>query len=64
MAVKADVIVWDLKEAMKRCDAGESVCDAVLFTLRQHTGGVVAVDFSCDSRYLASLGTQDDNALV
>uniref|UniRef100_A0A7S1TXU3 Cilia- and flagella-associated protein 52 n=1 Tax=Phaeomonas parva TaxID=124430 RepID=A0A7S1TXU3_9STRA len=64
LGVKADIIVWDLTEAKARCDAGESVCDAVLYTLRQHSGGIMSVDFSCDSRYLASVGGQDDNSLV
>lgn len=64
LGVKADAIVWDLAEAKRACDAGESTCAPVLYRLRQHLGGVAAADFSCDSRYLATLGQEDDNALV
>jgi len=63
--VKADVLVWDLEKAKANCDGCvPSAGGCVIHRLRQHLAKVQAVDFSCDGVYLATLGGQDDNALV
>lgn len=64
--VKADVVVWDLSSAMAKLEAGEVMLgDSVLIhRLRQHLGRVQDVAFSCHDDFLASMGGQDDNAIV
>jgi WD40 repeat protein len=66
MGVKADVIVWDLVSAIRKLDAGEVMQgDAVLIhRLRQHLGHVRCVDFSYKGDFLATMGGQDDNAIL
>lgn len=64
--VKADVVVWDLTAAKAKLEAGEVMLgDSVLIhRLRQHLGRVQDVSFSCHDDFLASMGGQDDNAIV
>ncbi|CAM9783757.1 unnamed protein product [Ascophyllum nodosum] len=65
MGVKADLCVWDLIKAQANCDAGTPSAGGVLIhRLRQHLGHVRAVDFSCDGKFFASVGGQDDNSVV
>ncbi|GLC39328.1 Cilia- and flagella-associated protein 52 [Pleodorina starrii] len=52
MGFTADIIIWDLETKQ------------LLHRMALHKVKVQALDFSCDERYLASLGGQDDNALV
>lgn len=63
---KAEVTIWDLKKAMDHIsndnDALPEGC--LLHVLCQHHKRVEAVDFSCDSQFLTSLGGQDDNDIV
>jgi WD40 repeat protein len=62
---KADVMVWDLQQTIKNCDSGVPHAGGCLVhRLKQHIGKVQAVDFSCDSKYLLTLGGQDDNDIV
>ncbi len=62
---KVDVVFWDLKKAKKICDDGKpSKGGCKMHTFPQHHGKVQALDFSCDARYLASLGGRDDNNLI
>ena len=64
--VKADIIIWDLGRAMELCEAGQVMIgdDCRIRKLLQHVGKVQALAFSMDDSYLATLGGQDDNALV
>lgn len=64
--VKADVILWDFDYAKELLDAGSVMIgeQCELYRLKQHLGKVQAVAFSPNSQYLATLGGQDDNALV
>lgn len=64
--VKADVIVWDLQLAKSYCDSGRVMIgeECLIHRLRQHLGRVQDVAFSANSQYLATLGGQDDNAVV
>jgi WD40 repeat protein len=64
--VKADCLVWDLIKAKKLLDSGKvMIGDACgIHRLKQHLGRVQAVSFSANDQYLATLGGQDDNALV
>ncbi|KAK1740178.1 WD40 repeat domain-containing protein [Skeletonema marinoi] len=63
---KAEITVWDLKKAIDHIsndnDALPEGC--LLHVLSQHHKRVEAVDFSCDSQFLTSLGGQDDNDIV
>eukprot|EP00294_Goniomonas_avonlea_P013212 CAMPEP_0114556708 /NCGR_PEP_ID=MMETSP0114-20121206/9432_1 /TAXON_ID=31324 /ORGANISM="Goniomonas sp, Strain m" /LENGTH=623 /DNA_ID=CAMNT_0001741929 /DNA_START=93 /DNA_END=1964 /DNA_ORIENTATION=- len=52
MGFQADVVVWDL-ERME-----------ILHRMRLHKVKVQSVAFSCNERWLASLGGEDDNSLV
>lgn len=62
---KAEVVVWDLKRAVEDYCSGRALSDGcVLHILRQHHKMVQSVDFSCDAKYLTSLGGQDDNDIV
>lgn len=63
----AHVLVWDLEAAKANCDAagsGEPRAECLIHRLVQHLGSVTCIDFSYDDRFLATLGGQDDNALV
>ena len=63
---KAEAIIWDLHKAIS-CFSNDNFMkgqDFVLHRLEQHHGKVQALDFSCDSTYLLTLGGQDDNDLV
>ena len=63
--VKAPVIVWDLDAAKHNCDSALPASGGlVIHRLHQHLGKVQDIGFSCDDKYLATLGGQDDNALV
>merc|ERR1719399_425197 len=63
--VRADVIVWDLEVAKANCaNVTPSAGGCLLSHFKQHIAKVQAVGFSCDDKYLATLGGQDDNALV
>ncbi|GMI42108.1 hypothetical protein TeGR_g9242, partial [Tetraparma gracilis] len=63
--LKADVLVWDLAGALKNCDEGKpSAGGCLIHRLDQHIGKVQALDFSCDSVFLVTLGGQDDNDIV
>lgn len=58
-------MVWDLQQTIKNCDEGvPSAGGCLIHRLKQHIGKVQAVDFSCDAKYLLTLGGQDDNDLV
>nr|A8ILK1.1 RecName: Full=Cilia- and flagella-associated protein 52 [Chlamydomonas reinhardtii] len=52
MGFTADIIIWDLESKQ------------LIHRMALHKVKVQALDFSCDERFLASLGGQDDNALV
>jgi len=44
--LKADVLVWDLQQALKNCDGGNpSAGGCLIHRLDQHIGKVQAVDF-------------------
>lgn len=60
----AHVLIWDLENAKKVCDSGARAGNLLIHRLHQHLGGVQDLEFSFDSQYLATLGAQDDNALV
>jgi WD40 repeat protein len=64
--VKANVIIWDLNKAKRMLEKGSVMIGeaCALYHLRQHLGKVQAVSFSPSDTYLATLGGQDDNALV
>ena len=63
--VRADVLIWDLEVAKQNCEAlTPSAGGCLVSRLHQHLAKVQAVGFSCDDKYLATLGGQDDNALV
>lgn len=66
IGVKADVIVWNLIEARKQLDSGRVMIGdyCVIHRLKQHLTKVQDVAFSCDDSNLATLGGQDDNAVV
>ena len=65
---KVEAIIWDLSGAIDRClnvsSHSSSKGDFLLHRLFQHHGKVKALDFSCDSQFLLTLGGQDDNDLV
>ncbi|KAL7554033.1 hypothetical protein ACHAWF_017897 [Thalassiosira exigua] len=62
---KAEIVLWNLKKAIDNYSNGISSSEeCILHVLSQHHKRVQAVDFSCDARYLASLGGQDDNDIV
>jgi WD40 repeat protein len=64
--VKADVIVWDLGRAKALLEQGTVMVGEIclLHRLKQHLGRVQDVSFSNHDEFLASIGGQDDNALV
>lgn len=64
--VKADIIMWDLDLAKLMVDQGDVMLgeQVFLYRMKQHLSRVQDLSFSCDGQYLASLGGQDDNALV
>jgi len=59
----AHVLIWDLDVAKRNCDT-KGKEQTLVHRLAQHLGWVQDLDFSHDDRYLATLGGQDDNALV
>lgn len=65
---KCEIVVWDLAgaKALVQAPANNDADTASLvkFRLKQHLGKVQAVDFSHDGCFLASVGGQDDNAVV
>ena len=52
MGFTADIIIWDLETRQ------------LMHRMALHKVKIQALDFSCDERYLASLGGPDDNSLV
>mmetsp|Transcript_4864 Transcript_4864/g.10439 ORF Transcript_4864/g.10439 Transcript_4864/m.10439 type:complete len:634 (-) Transcript_4864:766-2667(-) len=52
MGFTADIIIWDLETRQ------------LMHRMALHKVKIQALDFSCDERFLASLGGQDDNSLV
>ena len=60
VVAKAEAIIWDLKKVIDNCCADR----CLLHCLQQHLGKVQTLDFSCDGKYLVTLGGQDDNDLV
>lgn len=64
--VKADVIIWDLIKAKELLEGGVVMLgdSTILHRLKQHLGKVQAVSFSNHDEFLATIGGQDDNALV
>jgi WD40 repeat protein len=64
--LQADVIVWDFAKAKRLLDSGNVMLgDAcLLHRLKQHLGKVQDVAFSHRDEFLATIGGQDDNALV
>lgn len=65
-SIQADVIVWDLHRACDLVDAGEvNIGDRCQHQrLRQHITKVQAISFSPYDTYIATLGGEDDNAVV
>jgi len=62
---KAEAVIWDLKKAIKDCDEKNTSSQRCqIHCLKQHQGKVQSVDFGFDSKFLVSLGGQDDNDLV
>lgn len=64
--VKADIIMWDLDLAKTLLDQGDVMVgeQCFLYRMKQHLSRVQDLSFSYDGQFLASLGGQDDNALV
>lgn len=64
--VKADVIIWDLSVAKRLLDSNQVMVGeaSVIHRLKQHLGKVQDVAFSNHDEFLATIGGQDDNALV
>ena len=60
------MIIWDLELAKKLLDDGNIMIgsNCLIHELHQHVGLVQSVSFSASNEYLATLGGQDDNALV
>lgn len=52
MGFTADIIIWDLETR------------ELVHRMGLHKVKIQALDFSCDDKYLASLGGPDDNNLV
>mmetsp|Transcript_21998 Transcript_21998/g.20006 ORF Transcript_21998/g.20006 Transcript_21998/m.20006 type:complete len:654 (-) Transcript_21998:75-2036(-) len=66
VGVKADLILWDLSEAKKLLESGKTMIGSkcLIRRMRQHLSKVQDVSFSCRDDFLASLGSQDDNAII
>jgi WD40 repeat protein len=64
--VKADVILWDFEKARMLLENGEIMIgeSCTLLRLRQHYGKIQDVGFSMTDTYIATLGGEDDNAVV
>jgi len=64
--VKANCYIWDFAKAKKLLDSGKVMIgeECAIHLLKQHKGRVQDLGFSANDRYLATLGGQDDNALV
>jgi len=60
---KADVIVWSLDAVIANANTPDRSGELV-HRLTLHHGKVQDLAFSCDDQYLATVGGQDDNALV
>lgn len=60
------MIVWDFRRAIDLVDSGEvMIGDRCLsLRLRQHISKVQAISFSTRDTYIATLGGEDDNAVV
>ena len=64
---KVEAIIWNLDEAINSNNTDENKdnnVSLVLHRLSQHQKKVQALDFSCDSQFLVTLGGQDDNDIV
>lgn len=66
IGMRADVIIWDLTEAKRQLELGNSMIGdkCLIFRMKQHLTKVQACSFSCHDDYLATIGSPDDNALV
>jgi cilia- and flagella-associated protein 52 len=64
--LQADIIIWDLTEAKKLNDAQQVMIgdSTIIHRIKQHLGKVQDLSFSANSKFLATLGGQDDNALI
>lgn len=64
--VKADAIIWDLSYAKELCDEGKVMIGnrCLIRRLKQHLSVVQALDFSKNSDYLCTIGSEDDNSLI
>lgn len=64
--VQADVIIWNLAQAKELLDEGTVMLGeaTIIHRLKQHLGKVQDVSFSHQDEFLATIGGQDDNALV
>ena len=60
------MIIWDLTEAKKLNDSAQVMIgdDTLIHRIKQHLGKVQDLAFSANSKFLATLGGQDDNALI
>ena len=60
------MIIWDLTEAKKLNESGQVMIgdSTLIHRIKQHLGKVQDLSFSANSKFLATLGGQDDNALI
>jgi len=61
---KASIILWDIAAAIANGNSANRDGEKYGDSMDLHRGKVQALDFSADSRFLASVGGQDDNSLV
>lgn len=62
---KAEIVLWNLRKATGNfSNDAVSSKEYVFHILSRHHMRVQAVDFSCDTQFLASLGGKDDNDIV
>jgi len=61
---KADVIIWDLKKAIANIKTKEGQASYSIRKLRIHMGKVEDLHWSCDDKFIATLGGVDDNKVT